>query len=541
MLQAASTSPAATTVCPNANTTAAGNAGLNTVLRNLARTHQIIVAASQLGELPSGTMITGLTYRLQPAQSSGYPPVGVTANFANYAIELAPAANSPANMSTTFASNVGPGAVTVRTGPLVLNPLSFPNANNPTAFGPTLTFTTPYTYTGGDLCITIRHSGNPEGVSSFADCILNTPPGPGYGTVIRAMSGASDAVTTGAEASATIIRLTHTALQAVGGSLSLYSNGVDAGSLTVTVVPGQQPASTGITVSANLSQIGGSANTTMFDDGPGGGHGDATAGDNVFSIITTVPPGTACSNLAIPATATDAQGRTATTNITLQSVSPIVVSPAAIDENEPACAIPTDTTNGGCNTTPSNFTDIVCGQTFTGTTRHSGTTRDTDWYRVTLTQPTQITWSAIGESDLVVGLAVNSATPTLPPVCGTPITILPFQQRRACERASVTTCVSAGTWYLFIAPPFGIQYPCGRRYEAVLRCGGGACPGDMNADGARNGLDVQAFASAFVPCVAGSVINCTTCQTSDVNGDGTINVLDVTALADLLMAGQACP
>ena len=58
---------------------------------------------------------------------------------------------------------------------------------------------------------------------------------------------------------------------------------------TVTVTPGTNPASTGITVTADISSIGGSAAQTLFDDGT---NGDVVSGDNVFSFLATVGSGT---------------------------------------------------------------------------------------------------------------------------------------------------------------------------------------------------------------------------------------------------------
>jgi hypothetical protein len=56
--------------------------------------------------------------------------------------------------------------------------------------------------------------------------------------------------------------------------------------LTVAVTPGTNPPSTGITVSGNLSSIGGSATQQFYDDGT---HGDAVAGDNTYSFLANVP------------------------------------------------------------------------------------------------------------------------------------------------------------------------------------------------------------------------------------------------------------
>jgi subtilisin-like proprotein convertase family protein len=51
--------------------------------------------------------------------------------------------------------------------------------------------------------------------------------------------------------------------------------------VTATVTPGTDPTSTGITVTADLSDFGGGTAETMFDDGT---NGDAAAGDNVWSL-----------------------------------------------------------------------------------------------------------------------------------------------------------------------------------------------------------------------------------------------------------------
>lgn len=84
--------------------------------------------------------------------------------------------------------------------------------------------------------------------------------------------------------------------------------------LTVAVSPGTNPTSTGITVAANLTGIGGNANQAFLDDGL---NGDATAGDNTFSYQATVAPATTAGTKNLPVTITDAQLRTGSANITL--------------------------------------------------------------------------------------------------------------------------------------------------------------------------------------------------------------------------------
>ena len=308
--------------------------------------------------------------------------------------------------------------------------------------------------------------------------------------------------------------------------------------LTATVTPGGNPDSTGLAVSVDLTQIGGSSNAAMFDDGS---NGDVNPGDLIFSFATTVGASPPCGNIVLPTTVTDAQARTGNGNIALQTVTPLVPTPGATPNDEPDCGLPTDTINGGCNSTPNVFSAIACGQIVSGTVRGSTTTRDTDWYSITLNQQTQVTLSVISEANVNFGVISDTATPGVPPVCGsTTLAISPFTQAIACNRATLTTCLEAGTWFFFVGTPF-VDYPCGRKYELSLRCGGGTCPADMNGDTFRDGLDVQAFADQFTACVAGGTLNCTTCQKSDVNGDGVMDSADVTAFANLIVAGAPCP
>ncbi|HEY2847740.1 MAG TPA: DNA/RNA non-specific endonuclease, partial [Pyrinomonadaceae bacterium] len=93
------------------------------------------------------------------------------------------------------------------------------------------------------------------------------------------------------------------------GSGSANPNNPNAGDaifLTVTVTPGANPTSTGTAVVVDLSSIGGSATQTLFDDGT---NGDVTAGDNIFSLSTSVPAGTSGGIRTLNFTVTDGQDR----------------------------------------------------------------------------------------------------------------------------------------------------------------------------------------------------------------------------------------
>lgn len=110
--------------------------------------------------------------------------------------------------------------------------------------------------------------------------------------------------------------------------------------LSVTVVPATTPPSTGITVVGNLTQIGGSATQTFFDDGT---NGDVTAGDNVFSIFAPIPANATGGVKNVTAVASDAQLRTANVNqnITVNAPSP--------DEDPLLLGNPTDATTDVAN------------------------------------------------------------------------------------------------------------------------------------------------------------------------------------------------
>lgn len=84
--------------------------------------------------------------------------------------------------------------------------------------------------------------------------------------------------------------------------------------LTVAVTPGTNPTSTGITVAADLTAIGGAAAQTLYDDGS---HGDATAADSTFSYLATVAAATPTGAKSLPATIADAQSRSGSATIAL--------------------------------------------------------------------------------------------------------------------------------------------------------------------------------------------------------------------------------
>ncbi|HEX5733922.1 MAG TPA: lamin tail domain-containing protein [Blastocatellia bacterium] len=84
--------------------------------------------------------------------------------------------------------------------------------------------------------------------------------------------------------------------------------------LTVTVTPGANPTSTGITVTGDLTAIGGLAAQPFFDNGT---NGDETLGDNIFSFEATVANSTTTGLKMLPFTVADAEMRSSSGSITL--------------------------------------------------------------------------------------------------------------------------------------------------------------------------------------------------------------------------------
>jgi len=179
-------------VVPNAYGSAIGNAGSLILLGTQARTYQAQVAASELGGIAVGTKIYSMSVRVTSSTIQNNSPA---ISYSNWNMQLAKAANSISGMSSTFANNmVSP--VTVKSGPLSFAAGAFqggPITASPRPWGAEIVFQTPYTYTGGDLVMTVSH-GVPTGSESiFADALGSTAAG--YGSQFRALSTLAEGAT----------------------------------------------------------------------------------------------------------------------------------------------------------------------------------------------------------------------------------------------------------------------------------------------------------------------------------------------------------
>jgi predicted extracellular nuclease len=108
-----------------------------------------------------------------------------------------------------------------------------------------------------------------------------------------------------------------------GGTGAAVPGSLTAGNsilLTVTVTPGTNPPSTGISVQVDLSLIGGTVVQVFSDDGT---NGDVVAGDLIFSFQATVANSITPGSKVLPVTISDAQLRAGTSSITVAIEPPL--------------------------------------------------------------------------------------------------------------------------------------------------------------------------------------------------------------------------
>jgi hypothetical protein len=167
---------------------------------NLAVTFQQLYGTSQLAGLSPGDRITGMQFRLTSGVPTA-PPAALTAS--NFDVYLGPSSFPVGSLSSSMAGNQGPGTIRTRSGTLNIAPLSFPGGPGPNNFGPLIPFTTPYTYTGDSLLLTLSYTNmNPGGTMLFdagsgltdvqarqalgyANPVVDFSATAGYGVVVR--------------------------------------------------------------------------------------------------------------------------------------------------------------------------------------------------------------------------------------------------------------------------------------------------------------------------------------------------------------------
>ena len=156
------------------------------------------------------------------------------------------------------------------------------------------------------------------------------------------------------------------------------------------------------------------------------------------------------------------------------------------------------------------FEPIACGMTICGTAWADGGLKDTDWYELTVTEITPITFTGTAQFPLLIGVSDTGGVPDCDPATGYP-QLNPLALANPCQEVSISTCLAPGTWYLFVAPQSTFGWPC-----VETSC---VCP-DQTGDGVVDGADLGALLAAW-----GTSGGC-----ADLNGDGTVNGADLGAL-----------
>jgi hypothetical protein len=168
----------------------------------------------------------------------------------------------------------------------------------------------------------------------------------------------------------------------------------------------------------------------------------------------------------------------------------VACPPGSSQEGEADCGLPTDTSNGGCNTNPPLFGEIACNQTVCGTTANDGQTRDTDWYSFNVTTGASVTVSVAAEFSGTV-LIVNND-------CGNLLGFAAVDFTDNCTgTATAPVVLDPGTYNVVVVSSFTSgTVACGADYTVTLTgdCGGGGA--DCNNNGVPDSQDISSGTSA---------------------------------------------
>jgi len=144
--------------------------------------------------------------------------------------------------------------------------------------------------------------------------------------------------------------------------------------ITVTVTPGNNPTSSGITVTGNFTAVGGSAAQSFTDNG-----------GNSFSTLVTVASTASVGAKSLPITISDAQGRSSTTSASLTVLPPTTVKISQV--------------YGGGGNSGSTYTNDFVELYNSGSTPVS-----LDGWSVQATSATATSWTANGAPTLLSGV-----------------------------------------------------------------------------------------------------------------------------------------
>jgi len=142
----------------------------------------------------------------------------------------------------------------------------------------------------------------------------------------------------------------------------------------------------------------------------------------------------------------------------------------AIFETE-ACG---DDINGGCSMTPGfeAFETLDCNTIVCGTAWSDGSTRDTDWYILNLTEPTLFTWSVTADFPLLTLIILPGSAGN---ECADYEALL-IEVADPGDTAQIITSLPAGSYWLWVGPTGWYDMPCDgtgeyeNDYVASLKC-----------------------------------------------------------------------
>jgi len=155
LMPGATPASASSLIIPGAFTAAEGDASYAFLAEFGGITFQQEYDASLLTGFVVGDIITGLQFRLDGTESNSPTSSKVIANFDVY---LGPSAFAAGALTSSVAANQGAGTVLARSGSLSIPANSFTGGAGPNPFGLQIVFTTPFTYTGGNLLLTLTYS-----------------------------------------------------------------------------------------------------------------------------------------------------------------------------------------------------------------------------------------------------------------------------------------------------------------------------------------------------------------------------------------------
>lgn len=108
--------------------------------------------------------------------------------------------------------------------------------------------------------------------------------------------------------------------------------------------------------------------------------------------------------------------------------------------------------------------------------------RDNDWYKIVLTESTEVTITLTARFLVQMSLMNNGGDPQT--CTDTP---LDFVTGRACDTVSITRCLPPGTWNVMVRPDTFKTIPCDTRYRLEMSCAPCALDTGACCDASSNG------------------------------------------------------